>query len=48
MVGQYTNDEPDAEDTDRWALENGYVAITPTQIDLTAYQVIDMIKSWGL
>ena len=48
MVGQYTNDEPDAEDTDRWALENGYVATTPTQIDLTAYQVIDMIKSWGL
>ena len=48
MVGQYTNDEPEAENTDRWALENGYVAITPTQIDLTAYQAMDKIKSWGL
>ena len=34
MVGRYTNDEPEAEDTDRWALDHGYVAITPTQIDL--------------
>ena len=46
MVGHYTNDEPEAEDTDRWALDNGYVAITPTQIDLTAYSAIDLIESW--
>ena len=37
MVGSYHNDEPEAEDTDRWALDHGYVAITPTQIDVTAY-----------
>jgi 5'-nucleotidase len=48
MVGSYTNDEPEAEDTDNWALTHGYVAITPTQIDITAYQVMDKIKSWGL
>ena len=48
MVGHYQNDEPEAEDTDNWALTHGYVAITPTQIDVTAYQAIDMIKSWGL
>ena len=48
MVGSYTNDEPEAEDTDNWALTHGYVAITPTQIDITAYQAMDMIKSWGL
>ena len=46
MVGHYTNDEPEAEDTDRWALDHGYVAITPTQIDLTAYSAIDLIESW--
>ena len=48
MVGQYRNDEPEAEDTDNWALNHGYVAITPTQIDVTAYQAIEKIKSWGL
>ena len=46
MVGSYTNDEPDAEDTDNWALNHGYVAITPTQIDLTAYEAIDMLSDW--
>ena len=48
MVGSYTNDEPEAEDTNNWALTHGYVAITPTQIDITAYQAMDKIKSWGL
>ena len=48
MVGHYRNDEPAAEDTDRWALDNGYVAITPTQIDLTAYQAIEQLKVWPL
>ena len=48
MVGKYTNDEPTATDTDNWALANGYVAITPTQTDVTAYTAIDNIKSWKL
>ena len=48
MMGHYQNDEPESEDTDNWALSHGYVAITPTQIDLTAYQAIEQIKSWQL
>ena len=48
MVGHYRNDEPDAEDTDRWALDHGYVAITPTQIDLTAYSAFDQLKAWPI
>lgn len=48
MVGRYDADEPDAEDTDRWALNHGYVAITPTQIDVTAYQAIEQLKTWQL
>ena len=44
MVGSYVNDEPEATDTDRWALENGYVAITPTRIDVTAYEAFDQLK----
>jgi len=46
MVGHYQNDEPESEDTDKWALEHGYVAITPTQIDLTAYQAMDVLRRW--
>ena len=48
MVGTYTNDEPDAEDTDNWALTHGYVAITPTLIDVTAYSALERIRSWNL
>ncbi len=40
MVGHYHNDEPEATDTDRWALDNGYIAITPTRIDVTDYDFI--------
>ena len=45
MVGHYRNDEPDAEDTDNWALSHGYIAITPTQIDVTAHEAIDFVKN---
>lgn len=37
MVGHYHDDAPEATDTDRWALDHGYVAVTPTLIDVTAY-----------
>ena len=48
MAGEYVCDEPDAEDTDRWALSHGYVAITPTQIDVTHYGAMQMLKDWNL
>jgi 5'-nucleotidase len=48
MVGHYRNDEPEAEDTDNWALSHGYVAITPTRVDVTAYEAMDMLNSWQL
>ena len=44
MVGRYQNDEPEAEDTDNWALSHGYVAITPTRIDVTAYEAMEKLK----
>jgi len=46
MAGSYVNDEPDAEDTDRWALAHGYVAITPTQMDVTHYGLLEQLKDW--
>jgi 5'-nucleotidase len=45
-VGSYNNDEPDAEDTDNWALQHGFVAITPTQVDVTAYETLAKMKDW--
>ena len=48
MVGEFRCTEPDATDTDEWALANGYVAITPTTIDITDYQAVETIKGWGL
>lgn len=46
VVGQYNNDEPDAEDTDQWALGHGYISITPTKIDVTDYEFMDRLKQW--
>jgi len=45
LTGYLKNNE-NSEDTDEWALENGFVTIVPTQIDLTSYQTITAIKNW--
>ena len=44
MVGHYRNDEPEAEDTDNWALTHGYIAITPTTFDVTAYAAMKVLE----
>ena len=46
LTGEYRNLEPDDEQTDHWALDNGYVAITPTTVDATAYGLMDELKTW--
>ena len=46
MLGQYHNDEPTATDTDHYALQKGYVSVTPTRIDITDYDVLDKLKAW--
>lgn len=46
MVGSYRNDEPEATDTDNYALTHGYVAITPTRIDVTHYEALESMKDW--
>ena len=44
LVGECEELEPEAEDTDRWALAHGYGAITPTNFDVTAYELIDVLQ----
>ncbi len=46
LTGFYHNSEPEAEDTDEWALRNNYVAVVPLQTDLTAYAMMDKMKQW--
>lgn len=40
-----TGDATD-EGTDFWALEQGYVSVTPLQLDLTAREVIPLLETW--
>lgn len=46
LTGSYKNNEPDSTDTDHWALDNGYVAVTPTKIDVTSYKLMEEMKQW--
>ena len=46
LTGEFQNTDPDNEKNDHWALDNGYVAITPTTVDVTAYNLIDELQSW--
>ena len=44
LTGNFQNDEPDAPDTDEWALKHGYISVVPIQVDMTDYQQIDPLK----
>ena len=44
LTGFFQNSEPDATDTDEWALANGYVSVVPISADMTAYSYFDKLK----
>ena len=44
LTGAFSNSEPESEDTDEWALANGYVAVVPIQVDLTAYKQMEQLN----
>ena len=46
MTGEFVNSEPQATDTDEWALAQGYVSVVPTRIDLTDYETLQGMKGW--
>lgn len=47
LSGEFINKDK-GEDTDIWALENGYISIVPVQFDLTAHHMIQKLNSWDL
>ena len=47
LTGEFINKDK-GEDTDEWALANGYVSVVPVQFDLTAHHAIKDINTWNL
>lgn len=43
LTGNFVNFEPEATDTDEWALANGYISVVPTQADLTAHNALKQL-----
>lgn len=43
LSGSFNNFEPEARDTDEWALSNNYVAVVPIKADFTAYHAIEHV-----
>lgn len=48
LTGYFKNHEPEAHDTDEWALANGYISVVPSKIDLTDYSILKSLQSWEL
>ena len=46
LTGDFHNFEPDAKDTDEWALANKYIAVVPIHVDLTSYEGIKKLRDW--
>lgn len=47
LAGDFVNLDK-GQDTDEWALANGYISIVPVQFDLTAHHAIQQLNSWEL
>jgi 5'-nucleotidase len=46
LTGKFVNLDH-GEDTDEWALKNGYVSVVPVQFDLTAHHCIQTLNTWN-
>ena len=47
LAGKFVNLDK-GEDTDQWALDNGYVSVVPVHFDLTAHESIQSLNTWEL
>lgn len=48
ITGSFENWEENNENADEWALANGYAAVVPVKIDMTAHHFISELKNWEL
>ncbi len=44
LTGRLVNEESDNQRSDLWALNNGYAAVTPLSIDMTAYECMSLLN----
>jgi 5'-nucleotidase len=47
LTGEFINQDK-GEDTDEFALENGFISVVPVQFDLTAHHAIQQLNTWKL
>ena len=45
LTGKFVNEDK-GEDTDEWALANGYISIVPVEFDMTAHHAIQHLNTW--
>lgn len=45
LTGEFVNQDQ-GEDTDEWALANGYISLVPVQFDLTAHHAIQKLNTY--
>lgn len=46
LTGHFHPFEEHADDTDLWALQNGYVSVVPVSYDLTHKDILNQLRSW--
>ena len=46
LTGKFI-DKDKGEDTDEWALKNGFISIVPVEFDLTAHSAIKALNQWN-
>jgi 5'-nucleotidase len=44
LSGEFLNEDPENEQNDEWALNHGYAALVPLQLDMTAYHFLKTMK----
>ncbi len=44
LTGEYKNREPQATDTDIWALDNGYASLVPIRYDMTNCEYLQQLQ----
>ncbi len=47
LAGEFLNQDK-GEDTDEWALQNGFISVVPVQSDMTAHYAIQQLNTWDL
>lgn len=48
ITGRFENREERNEASDEWFLKNGYAAVVPVKIDMTAHDYVETMKQWNM